>query len=123
MFRLLVNKNRMFPKIKMYHNGINIGNTTYSVNNNNCVIQNLYIEPQFRKNNFGQFLMLQTEEIVKNDYDNINKFIINAYEKNSGTLVKYYQDIGYNINPKVRQLFHFDGIDIVTITNMIKNVS
>ena len=122
MFRLFVNKNRMFPKIKMFHNDINIGNTTYSVNNNHCVIQNLYIEPQFRKNNFGQFLMLQTEEIVKNDYDNINKFIINAYEKQGGHLIKYYQAIGYNINTKVRQLFHFDGIEIITITNMIKNV-
>ena len=107
----------------MYHNNVNIGNTTYSVNNNSCVIQNLYIEPQFRKNNFGHFLMLQTEELVKNDYNNINKFIINAYEKNNGNLVKYYQDIGYSINPKVRQLFHFDGIDIVTITNMIKKIS
>ena len=119
---LLSNSVELFEKIKLVKNNKDIGKCIYSVVNNKSVIQNLYIEQEHRKNNYGKLLLQNTENFILKKNPNLEGFILNAYELPNGNLVNFYKSCGYEINKNQRLIYHDDGIDIITITNMIKKI-
>ena len=103
----------------MLLNNLYIGNSVFFLKKNNeAEICNLFIKKNFRSNNYGSKLLLNTEYILQNNY-NINKSYLLAHELPFGNLVSFYKLNGYNIynaNTKVLD----NGENLYTLTYMYK---
>jgi len=115
------------PKIFLYHNQNVIGHSTFSiVDMNTACINNLFIEPDFRKKNYGSKLLQHTENILKTYYYK-EKCTLLVHESSCDNLQYFYKSNGYyeqrskNINVRTpRYDIYDDGTTIFTLIPMQK---
>ena len=115
------------PKIFLYHNQNVIGHSTFSIIDMKTVcINNLFIEPDFRKKNYGSKLLQHTENILTKYYHK-EKCTLLVHELPCDDLQYFYKSNGYfeqnNRNANVRTPrcdTYDDGSNIFTLIPMYK---
>ena len=101
------NKNSIQVNLKYGNN--QIGNSVFSITKDNkAIINNLFIDKQYRRNNYGSYLLKNTEEIIKKD-SSINFINLIAWKHSEN---EYLLDFFYKNNYKKFKnkyiLFFFD---------------
>ena len=115
------------PKILLYKDLNVIGHSTYSmIDMKTACINNLFIEPYFRKNNYGSKLLQHTENILKNTYLK-EKCTLLVHESPQDNLQYFFKSNGYfeqnnkNVNVRTpRTDFYDDGSTLFTLIPMYK---
>ena len=88
-----------FLRIELYQKGCPIlGYSLTDIKENNIAnLKYIFIDNYNRRNNFGSYLLKNTEEILKNKY-NVEKLNLVIHEENlSNKLTNFYKKNGYNI--------------------------
>jgi ribosomal protein S18 acetylase RimI-like enzyme len=108
----------------MYKNNTCIGNSVFGIiNNKESIIHNLFIEKEFRGQNEGSILLKETENIIKKNYKDIQKYNLLAHELPNGNLLDFYKLHGYIIKKSSRQQYYDDGEDIYNLVYMYKHIN
>jgi len=97
-----------------------IGNTISLINDDrSACINSLEVVPNMRKNGYGKDLMNLTEVVLREE--GVTQVTLAAYDYKQGSLVKYYQSLGYTIDTNIDQVYD-DGETIYDITLMRKRI-
>ena len=116
------------PKIFLYHNQNVIGHSTFSiVDMKTACINNLFIEPDYRKKKYGSKLLQNTENILKKYYHK-EKCTLLVHELPCDNLQHFYKSNGYSeqLNRNVRTPrcdIYDDGSNIFTLVPMYKQLN
>ena len=118
----IVNVFSKSPKILlMTGNSKVIGNCTYSIiNKTDAVINNLYIEHEYRNSENGSKLLQYTESILKNNYS-IEKTSLLAHEKVNCSLSNFFKKNGYYVSNTNYDMYD-DGLNMFNLIPMHKRL-
>ena len=105
-------------KISMFNNRY-IGNCIFSIKKDEAIINNLFINKNFRGQNNGSILLKETENTIKNNFK-IKNISLLAYEKPFGNLITFYESNGYTVNALQYNNLYDDGVYIYNLINMTK---
>jgi len=96
-----------------------IGSTNYSIiSHENAIINNIYIEPEYRKHGDGSRLLNYTEHILRH-YHHIKKTKLLAHEPFPCNLTDFFKKNDYVISSENYNLYD-DGITLFKLVPMHK---
>ena len=115
------------PLILFFRDNTLLGHSTYSIIDSNVgCINNLYIEPEFRKQQYGSTLLKYTEDILKYGYYK-DKCDILVHSEPHDHLLDFFRSNNYNEKPVIHRSVsspnynvYDDGATIFTLIPMQK---
>lgn len=122
MLNLIVRNNKNLFNLKIYYNGIEIGNSVSgSINRNSSMIYNINIKSKFQGFGYGNYLLQSTENLLTFKNQNLRNIILVAYQKDNigNNLINFYKKNNYEII-KDNYNTYDDGENIYNLYKMIK---
>lgn len=96
-----------------------IGLCKLMIDNNQAIINNIYINNLYKKQGHGSYLLQETEKIVKKDF-NIKKISLLCWQPSgSFNIVGFYQKNGYIIS-NIHNGYYDDYVNLFDLYHLYK---
>jgi len=111
------------PKVVLYEKpGILVAQCGYSIiNSTTSSINNLYVNPDFRREQYGSRILKFTESVIQHNYK-INYVHLLAHELPHDSLTSFFEKNGYVIQTRCSIETYDDGINLFNLVPMSKKL-
>ena len=111
------------PKVVLYEKpGILVAQCNYSIiNSTTSSINNLYVNPDFRREQYGSRILKFTESVIQHNYK-INYVHLLAHELPHDSLTSFFEKNGYVIQTRCSIETYDDGINLFNLVPMSKKL-